>query len=93
MPTLPETQHAVQLVGPGQLKLNRSKSVPEPGPHEMLLKVQAVGLCFSDLKLLKQFDQHARKSEIVAGIDQEILQNMRCYVPGDQPVVPGHEVV
>ena len=26
--TLPETQHAVQLVGPGELKLNPSKPVP-----------------------------------------------------------------
>ena len=93
MTTLPQTQHAVQLVGPNQLTLNRSKAVPKPGPHEMLLKVQAVGLCFSDLKLLKQFDQHARKSEVVSGIDPEILQGMQCYVPDNQPVVPGHEVV
>ena len=93
MQAIPRTQHAVQLVGPDQLKLNRSKPVPEPGPHELLLKVEAVGLCFSDLKLLKQFDQHVRKSEIVAGIDQEILNGLRSYVPGDKPVVPGHEVV
>ena len=93
MPALPETQHAVQLVGPGKLQLNREKNVPKPGPYEMLLKIQAVGLCFSDLKLLKQFDGHARKSEVVSGIDQEILKGLRSYLPGDQPVVPGHEVV
>jgi hypothetical protein len=28
----------------------------------MLAKVEAVGLCFSDLKLLKQFSEHSRKS-------------------------------
>jgi threonine dehydrogenase-like Zn-dependent dehydrogenase len=90
---LPKTQHAVQLIGPGELKLNPSKPVPTPGPHEILVKVEAVGLCFSDLKLLKQFHSHARKSEIVAGIEKSILDGMQSYLPGGAPVVPGHEVV
>jgi D-arabinose 1-dehydrogenase-like Zn-dependent alcohol dehydrogenase len=90
---LPKTQHAVQLVGPGELKLNRTKSVPTPGPHEILVKVEAVGLCFSDLKLLKQFHDHVRKSEVVAGIEKTVLSGIQSYVPGSKPVVPGHEVV
>lgn len=92
-PTLPETQHAVQLVGPGELKLNASKPVPTPGPHEILVKVEAVGLCFSDLKLLKQFDKHARKSEIISGMDPQVLNGIQSFVPGSLPTVPGHEVV
>ncbi len=91
--TLPESQHAVQLVGPGELKLNTSKPVPTPGPHEILVKVEAVGLCFSDLKLLKQFDKHARKTEIVGGIEPDVLKGIQSYVPGSLPAVPGHEVV
>ena len=90
---IPSTQHAVQLVGPGELKLNRSKPVPTPGPHEILVKVEAVGLCFSDLKLLKQFHDHVRKSEVVAGIEQTVLAGIQGYLPGRAPVVPGHEVV
>ncbi len=90
---LPETQYAVQLVGPGALKLNTSKPVPKPGPHEILAKVEAVGLCFSDLKLLKQFDKHPRKTEIVGGIEPDVLKEMQSYVPGSLPTVPGHEVV
>ena len=90
---LPKTQHAVQLVGPGELKLNRAKTVPTPGPHEILVKVEAVGLCFSDLKLLKQFHDHVRKSEVVAGIEKSVLKGIQSYVPGGLPVVPGHEVV
>ena len=90
---VPKTQHAVQLIGPGELKLNPSKPVPIPGPYEILVKVEAVGLCFSDLKLLKQFHNHARKSEIVAGIEKSILEGMQSYLPGSAPVVPGHEVV
>lgn len=93
MTSLPATQHAVQLIGPDQLALNTSKSVPTPGPHEILAQVEAVGLCFSDLKLLKQFDTHPRKSEVVNGINRELLASMQSYVPGDRPVVPGHEVV
>ncbi len=67
--------------------------MPTPGPHEILVKVEAVGLCFSDLKLLKQFHDHPRKSEVVAGIEKSVLAGMQSYVPGNQPVVPGHEVV
>jgi threonine dehydrogenase-like Zn-dependent dehydrogenase len=90
---LPAKQYAVQLVGPDQLEINRAKDVPQPKSHEILAKVEAVGLCFSDLKLLKQFDQHARKSEIVAGMDPEILAGIQSYVPGSRPTVPGHELV
>ncbi|MEX2092280.1 MAG: alcohol dehydrogenase catalytic domain-containing protein, partial [Pirellulales bacterium] len=90
---IPATQHAVQLVGPGELKLNRSKPVQTPGPHEILVKVEAVGLCFSDLKLLKQFHDHPRKSEVVAGIEQTVLAGIQGYLPGSAAVVPGHEVV
>jgi threonine dehydrogenase-like Zn-dependent dehydrogenase len=91
-PALPETQHAVQLVGPSMLVLNTRKGVVPPGPHEILIKVDAVGLCFSDLKLLKQFSAHPRKGQIVSGIDREILDKCPSYVPGTKPGVPGHEV-
>lgn len=91
--TLPPTQHAVQLVGPDQLKLNPAKAVSKPGSHEILIKIEACGLCFSDLKLLKQFSGHARKSEIIGGLTSDVLKGIQSYVPGDKPVVPGHEVV
>jgi threonine dehydrogenase-like Zn-dependent dehydrogenase len=89
---LPATQYAVQLVGPGQLVLNTHKDVPRPGPHEVLVKVDAVGLCFSDVKLMKQFSDHPRKSGVLSGISPDILENCRSYVPGTKPAVPGHEV-
>jgi len=93
MADLPETQYAVQLVGPDELILNKSKEVFRPGPHQILCRVEVVGLCFSDLKLLKQFSSHVRKSEIVAGIDLEILKELPSYVPCEAPTVPGHETV
>jgi threonine dehydrogenase-like Zn-dependent dehydrogenase len=93
MAKIPETQHAVQLVGPDQLVLNKSKKIVRPGPHQILAKVEAVGLCFSDLKLLKQFSAHVRKGPVVEGLDPAVLGEISSYVPNDAPAVPGHEAV
>ena len=93
MTDLPKTQYAVQLVGPDELVLNKSKKLFAPGRHQILCRVEAVGLCFSDLKLLKQFSSHVRKSRIVSGIDPNVLKEIPSYVPGQAPTVPGHETV
>ncbi len=93
MTDIPKTQYAVQLVGPDKLMLNKQKPVTAPGQHQILARVEAVGLCFSDLKLLKQFSSHVRKGEITSGIAPEILREIPSYVPGDKPTVPGHEAV
>lgn len=88
---LPTTQHAIQLIGPGRLVHNRAKPVPVPGPTQLLLKVEAVGICFSDTKLLKAFSTHLRKAEVNGGLDAAVLAEIPSYVPGEQPTVPGHE--
>jgi threonine dehydrogenase-like Zn-dependent dehydrogenase len=93
MPALPEKQYAVQLIGPDKLILNKSKEVFRPGRHQILCRIEAVGLCFSDLKLLKQFSGHVRKGQIVSGIDPEVLGENPAYVPDEAPTVPGHEAV
>jgi threonine dehydrogenase-like Zn-dependent dehydrogenase len=93
MVQIPGSQYAVQLVGPDQLVLNTSKRVFQPGPHQVLAKVEVVGLCFSDLKLLKQFAGHVRKGPVVEGIDPAILKAIPSYVPDAAPAVPGHETV
>jgi len=90
---VPQRQYAVQLTGPDRLVLNTSKKVVRPGRCQILCRVEAVGLCFSDLKLLKQFSGHVRKGEIVSGIDQRILKEIPSYVPVDAATVPGHEAV
>ncbi|NQU45130.1 alcohol dehydrogenase catalytic domain-containing protein [bacterium] len=91
--SIPATAQAVQLTGPDSLELNPAKPVPKPEPHQLLLKVEATGLCYSDLKLLKQFDTHVRKTEVISGIDTSILPQIPSYVPGKKPTVPGHEAV
>ncbi|MFZ0034364.1 MAG: alcohol dehydrogenase catalytic domain-containing protein [Sedimentisphaerales bacterium] len=90
---LPTIQHAVQLVGPDKLVFNKRKEVFTPCKHQILCRIEAVGLCFSDLKLLKQFSSHVRKSEIVSGIDSDVLKEIPSYVPGKAATVPGHETV
>lgn len=90
---IPSTQRAVQLVGPDRLVLNESKPVHPPGPHQLLCRVVVVGLCFSDLKLLKQFSEHPRKAAVTGGVDPDVLRTLPTYVPGDKPTVPGHEPV
>lgn len=72
--------------------MNSEKEVFRPVGYQILAKVECVGLCFSDLKLLKQFSGHARKSEVVSGLTQEVLAGIPSYVPGEKPTVPGHEV-
>ena len=34
--------------------------IPEPGDDELLIRIDAVGLCFSDVKLIKQGGDHAK---------------------------------
>ena len=90
---IPETQHALQFVGVKEAVVNPSKPMYEVGPRQILLKVEACGICFSDIKLINAFDAHPRKSEIIGGLTAEELAEIPTYVPGDQPVVPGHEPV
>ena len=93
MPELPATQHAIQFTGPNTLIHNRAKPVTAPGPTQVLLQVEAVGICFSDTKLLHAFSGHPRKSEVLGGLTPAALAEIPSYVPGDLPTVPGHEVV
>jgi threonine dehydrogenase-like Zn-dependent dehydrogenase len=90
---LPQTEYAVQLVGPDKLVFNKRKKVFAPDRHQILCRVEAVGLCFSDLKLLKQFSSHVRKSEIVSGIGSDVLKEIPSYAPGKAATVSGHETV
>ena len=94
MPVAAPAQHtAVQLIGADRLQLNRAKVTPKPGPTQILARVECVGLCFSDMKLLHQFQGHPRKSPVLAHLAADILGSISSYVPEQQPTVPGHEAV
>ena len=90
---MPAQHVAVQLVGPDRLELNSAKPTPRPGPTQILARVECVGLCFSDMKLLHQFQGHPRKSPVLAHLGAEILRDIPSYVPESAPTVPGHEAV
>jgi threonine dehydrogenase-like Zn-dependent dehydrogenase len=78
---LPKTNRLWPLYGAGfeNLGLNDQPiEVPMPafGPDELLVRHDACGLCFSDIKVIKLGEEHPR-----------IYRNMR-----ENPVVLGHEV-
>ncbi len=88
-----QTQHAIQFTGVGEIVHNDAKPIDPVGPHQMMLQVEACGICFSDTKLLNAFDSHPRKAAVVSGIDPEALAEIPGYQPGGAPTVPGHEPV
>jgi len=90
---IPATQYAVQFTGKDEVFLNTAKPVDAIGPTQLLLQVEACGICFSDTKLLHAFADHPRKSAVVAGLSAEELAQVPSYRPGSEPTVPGHEPV
>jgi threonine dehydrogenase-like Zn-dependent dehydrogenase len=90
---LPATEHAMQIVDVGRIVHNRNKAVPLPGPHQVVVQMEACGLCFSDTKLLHAFSSHPRKSVVLSGLDAGVLAEIPSYVPEGLPTVPGHEPV
>lgn len=91
--TIPATQNAIQIVGVDEIVVNPNKPVDAVGPTQLLLQVEACGICFSDTKLLHAFDSHPRKAEVVSGLTPEQLAEIPSYKPGSAPTVPGHEPV
>lgn len=62
---LPEKVMGWNMYGAGLENVGRDGKpelfpMPEPGPDQILVRVDAVGLCFSDVKLIKQGGQHPK---------------------------------
>ncbi|NLC28989.1 MAG: alcohol dehydrogenase catalytic domain-containing protein, partial [Chloroflexi bacterium] len=62
---LPEEVLGWNMYGAGLGNVGRNGKpelfpMPEPGPDQILVRVDAVGLCFSDVKLIKQGGQHPK---------------------------------
>jgi threonine dehydrogenase-like Zn-dependent dehydrogenase len=91
MTDIPDTQVAVEIVGADEIALHADKPVPEVGPTQILCRIEATGICFSDTKLLHAFDTHPRKGEVLTFLSAEELASIPSYVPGSAPTVPGHE--
>lgn len=83
MSCIPERMSAWPLFGAGMDKLGRNDQVcpvpvPQPSDDELLVRIDAVGLCFSDVKLIRAGEEHPRV----------ISENLE-----KDPVIPGHEAV
>lgn len=64
-PPLPEQTWAWNMYGAGIENIGRDgrpepAPIPQPGPDQLLVRVDAVGMCFSDVKLIKQGGQHPK---------------------------------
>jgi len=71
---IPETMKAWVLGGPDELSLI-DKKVPEPGPAEVLLRIDAIAVCATDIEVLKH--------GVPAMIEGEL--------PFNKGFTPGHE--
>ena len=90
---IPATQYAIQITAKNELRVNPAMPVPVPGPGQILLKIEACGICFSDTKLMHTFESHPRKAPIESGLSAAELAGIPTYRPGSDPIVPGHEPV
>lgn len=62
---LPEPNLGWNMYGTGLESMGRDGSpepveVPEPGPDQLLVRIDAVGLCFSDVKLIRLGSDHPK---------------------------------
>ena len=77
----PATHLCWNLYGAGLENLGRDGKperlpVPQPAPNEILVRINAVGICFSDLKILRLGEAHPK-----------IARDLRTH-----PAVMGHEI-
>ncbi len=80
---IPEKMLAWQMYGAGMENFgvnNQPVEIPVPQikDDELLVKIDAIGLCFSDVKLIRAGEEHPRV----------ISKNLK-----EDPVIPGHEAV
>ena len=81
--SIPEKMLAWPLFGAGMENFGVNDCpctipVPEIGPDELLVRIDAIGLCFSDVKLIRAGEAHPRV------ISKDLKKD---------PVIPGHEAV
>lgn len=81
--SIPEKMQAWQLFGAGMENFGENDGpstipVPQIGPDELLVRIDAIGLCFSDVKLIRAGEAHPRV------ISKDLKSD---------PVIPGHEAV
>src|SRR6478609_3956842 len=89
-PVSPETRmKAAVLVQPKQPLAIEELSISKPGPHEVLIRTAACGLCHSDLHFIEGSYPHALPAvpgHEAAGIVEAVGSEVRTVKPGDHVV-------
>ena len=79
---IPETHLTWNLYGSGYDKFGKFRKperviTPRPGPGELLARIDSVGICYSDVKLLNQGNSHPK---------------LKGRNLSEEPARPGHEI-
>jgi L-iditol 2-dehydrogenase len=78
------TQRTAFLLGPERLEI-RSVPVPEPGPGEILLKIEAATTCGTDVKVFRR-GGHPRMLKVPTPFGHEMAGRVAALGPGVQGV-------
>jgi len=83
---------AMQLTGSKQALIQSDVPVPEPGPHQILIRVKACGVCRTDLHVVDG-ELHGGKMPIIpgheiVGIVDAVGREVKTVLPGERVGVP-----
>jgi len=91
MPALPETMRGAMLLGPEAIEI-RDVPVPQPGPGEILLKIEAATTCGTDVKVFKR-GGHPRMLKTPTLFGHEMAGRVAALGAGVTSVAAGEAVV
>ena len=95
--TIPKTMKAAVLFGEGDMRLVDDYAVPQPGPGEILIKVEACAICGTDPKILAQgWPGHPPYGEFIfgheyAGSVVDLGPGVTEFALGDRVAVEPHK--
>lgn len=95
--SLPKTMKAVVLFGQGDMRLVDDYPVPQPGPEEVIIKVEACAICATDPKILAEgWPNHPPYGQFVfgheyAGTIAALGEGVTKFNIGDRVAVEPHK--
>jgi threonine dehydrogenase-like Zn-dependent dehydrogenase len=95
--TLPKTMKAAVLFGEGDMRLVNDYAMPQPGPGEILIKVEACAICGTDPKILANgWPNHPPYGEFIfgheyAGTVVKLGPGVTEFALGDRVAVEPHK--
>jgi L-iditol 2-dehydrogenase len=88
---IPGTQRTVYLLGPERVEL-REVAVPEPGPGELLVRIEAATTCGTDVKVFRR-GGHPRMLRVPTPFGHEMAGTVVAEGGGAAGFAPGARVV